>query len=54
MGNTIWNDWYYCDRFLRKPYPFIDNYPRPEINKNNDEIKEDKKEDKLERKVKSI
>ncbi len=26
MSNTIWNEWYYTDRFLGKPYPFVDNY----------------------------
>ncbi len=53
IANTIWNNWYYCDRFLGKPYPFIDNYPKPKINKNNEEIKEDKKKSQLETKVKS-
>ena len=31
MSNTIWNEWYYTDRFLNKPYPFIDNIRRQEI-----------------------
>jgi len=29
MVNTIWSEWYNQDRFLGKPYPFIDNYPKP-------------------------
>jgi len=29
--NTVWSEWYHQDRFLGKPYPFIDNIPRPEI-----------------------
>ena len=40
MANTLWSEWYYCDRFLGKPYPFIDNYPRlKRINKKSDEKK---------------
>ena len=26
--NTIWNEWYYQDRFIGKKYPFIDNIPK--------------------------
>ena len=29
MVNTIWSEWYNQDRFLGKPYPFIDNYLKP-------------------------
>jgi len=54
MGNTIWNQWYYCDRFLGKPYPFIDNYSRPRIKESqqiNEDIKDKNKPSRLEKEV---
>lgn len=33
MSNTIWNEWYCTDRFLNKPYPFIDNICKCQIDK---------------------
>ena len=54
MANTIWNQWYHCDRFLGKPYPFIDNYPKPLRNEENQELQKKRKKSKLETKIKSI
>ncbi len=52
MANTIWNQWYYQDRFLGKQYPFINNYPKPrKINKEEQENKKLRKKSKLEKKL---
>jgi hypothetical protein len=50
MANTIWNQWYYQDRFLGKPYPFINNYPKPNIEKDCVKKEKPKKKSKLEKK----
>ena len=50
MSNTVWNQWYHQNRFLGKPNPFINNYPKRDINKKI----EDNKESKLEKTTKTI
>ncbi len=39
MSNTIWNEWYYTDRFINKPYPFIDNICKRQIDKQGEKEK---------------
>ncbi len=51
MANTIWNTWYYQDRFLGKPYPFINNYPKPLREKENQKLQKKKKKSKLEKEL---
>ena len=50
--NTIWNQWYYQNRFLGKPYPFIDNIPRPMIEENNEKVNDSRNGLKLLKEVK--
>lgn len=40
MSNTIWNEWFYTDRFHGKPYPFIDNYCKSKRKAKEEEEKE--------------
>lgn len=49
MTNTIWNQWYHQNRYLKKSYPFVDNIPKPEITNKNK--KDNRKKSKLEKKV---